>query len=70
MSQVNDNLQTTFPNIYAIGDVVPGPMLAHKAFEDGVACVEGISGHKVELNYMKIPLYFGNIYLTLLQCYV
>ncbi len=41
---VDENYQTNIAGIYAIGDVIPGPMLAHKAEEDGVACVERMSG--------------------------
>jgi dihydrolipoamide dehydrogenase len=41
---VDDHFRTKVPNIYAIGDVIPGPMLAHKAEEDGVATAEIISG--------------------------
>lgn len=42
--EINDHFQTNIPNIYAIGDVVTGPMLAHKAEEEGIACVELIAG--------------------------
>lgn len=42
-------------SIYAIGDCIPGPMLAHKAEDEGVACVEGIAGHQVHINYNAIP---------------
>lgn len=41
---VDDHFRTNVPSIYAIGDVIPGPMLAHKAEEDGVAAVEIIAG--------------------------
>ncbi len=41
---VDDHFRTNVPSIYAIGDVIPGPMLAHKAEEDGVAAVENIAG--------------------------
>lgn len=41
---VNDKFQTAVPNIYAIGDCIKGPMLAHKAEEDGVAAVEIMKG--------------------------
>ncbi len=43
-AQVDDHFRTSVPSIYAIGDVIPGPMLAHKAEEDGVAAVEIIAG--------------------------
>jgi len=52
---VNAHLQTNVPNIYAIGDVVDGPMLAHKAHEDGVAAAERIAGKPGEVNYHIIP---------------
>jgi dihydrolipoamide dehydrogenase len=52
---INDHFQTSAPHIYAIGDVVKGPMLAHKASEEGVACVEYIAGQKPHLNYNTIP---------------
>ncbi|MDG1148041.1 MAG: dihydrolipoyl dehydrogenase [Crocinitomicaceae bacterium] len=52
---VNDNLQTAVPNIYAIGDVVRGPMLAHKAEEEGVFVAELLAGQKPHLNYDLIP---------------
>ena len=52
---VDDTYQTSVPGIYAIGDCVPGPMLAHKAEEDGVACVEVIAGQKAHVDYGKIP---------------
>ncbi len=53
--EIKDNFQTTVEGIYAIGDVVPGPMLAHKAEEEGVACVEFINGQKPHINYDAIP---------------
>ena len=53
--EVNDHLQTTVPNIYAIGDVVRGAMLAHKAEEEGVYVAELIAGQKPHLNYNLIP---------------
>ena len=52
---VNENFETNIPNIYAIGDIIPGPMLAHKAEEDGIAAVEimnGIAGH---VDYNLVP---------------
>ena len=52
---VNDLFQTKHPNIYAIGDVIKGPMLAHKASEEGVVCAEVIAGKKAHLNYDAIP---------------
>ena len=53
--QVNDHLQTKHSNIYAIGDVVEGPMLAHKAEEEGVLVAEIISGQKPHIDYNLIP---------------
>jgi dihydrolipoamide dehydrogenase len=53
--EINKEFKTSVDNIYAIGDVVPGPMLAHKAEEEGVACVELINGQKTHMNYDTIP---------------
>ena len=53
--EIKDNFQTSVEGIYAIGDVAPGPMLAHKAEEEGVACVEFINGQKPHINYDAIP---------------
>lgn len=53
--QVNEKLQTNIPNIFAIGDVIAGPMLAHKAEEEGVAVVELIAGQAGHVNYDTIP---------------
>ena len=53
--KVNENLQTTASNIYAIGDVIRGAMLAHKAEEEGVMVAELISGQKPHINYNLIP---------------
>lgn len=53
--EVNDHLQTAVPNIYAIGDVVRGAMLAHKAEEEGVFAAEWIAGQKPHINYNLIP---------------
>jgi len=52
---VNDKCETTVPNIYAIGDVVRGPMLAHKGSEEGIMVAEHIAGNHVEVNYDLIP---------------
>jgi dihydrolipoamide dehydrogenase len=52
---VDDHCQTAVPGIYAIGDVVRGPMLAHKASEEGVMVAERIAGHKPQVNYDCIP---------------
>jgi dihydrolipoamide dehydrogenase len=53
--EVNDHLQTSAPGIYAIGDVVRGAMLAHKAEEEGVMVAELIAGQKPHINYNLIP---------------
>ncbi len=52
---VDDHLQTTHPDIYAIGDVIRGAMLAHKAGEEGVLVAEYLSGQKPHINYNLIP---------------
>ena len=53
--QVDDKYQTNVPGIFAIGDVIQGPMLAHKASEDGVACVEMMAGHYAHVDYNIVP---------------
>lgn len=53
--EVNDKLQTNVESIYAIGDVVRGAMLAHKAEEEGVFVAETIAGEKPHINYHLIP---------------
>lgn len=53
--EVNDHLQTTAKNIYAIGDVVKGAMLAHKAEEEGVFVAETLAGQKPHIDYNLIP---------------
>ncbi|GMQ28711.1 dihydrolipoyl dehydrogenase [Algoriphagus confluentis] len=53
--EVNEHLQTSVPNIYAIGDVIKGAMLAHKAEEEGVFVAETIAGQKPHINYLLIP---------------
>lgn len=55
MVAVNDHLQTNVTNIYAIGDVVRGAMLAHKAEEEGVYVAELMAGQKPHINYNLIP---------------
>ncbi len=52
---VNEHLETAVPGIYAIGDVVRGAMLAHKAEEEGVMAAELIAGQKPHINYRNIP---------------
>ena len=53
--EVNDQCQTSVPNIYAIGDVVRGPMLAHKGSEEGVMVAERLAGKKTQVNYDLVP---------------
>ena len=53
--EINKEFKTSVDSIYAIGDVAPGPMLAHKAEEEGIACVELINGQKTYINYNTIP---------------
>ena len=53
--EVNEKLQTSINNIYAIGDVIQGPMLAHKAEEEGIAVAEIIAGQAGHVNYNVIP---------------
>jgi dihydrolipoamide dehydrogenase len=55
MVEVNDHLQTSVSNIYAIGDVVRGAMLAHKAEEEGVMVAEILAGQKPHIDYNLIP---------------
>lgn len=52
---INEYFQTSIPNIYAVGDVVKGPMLAHKAEEEAVAAVEIMAGQAGHVNYNLIP---------------
>jgi dihydrolipoamide dehydrogenase len=52
---VDKHYQTTVPGIYAIGDVIPGPMLAHKAEEEGVAVAEMLAGGAGHVNYNTVP---------------
>jgi len=59
--EVNNKLQTTVKNIYAIGDVIKGPMLAHKAEEEGIAVAEILAGQAGHVNYDVIP---GVIYTS------
>jgi dihydrolipoamide dehydrogenase len=53
--EVDSNFRTTSENIYAIGDIIKGPMLAHKAEEEGVAVAEIIAGEHGHVNYEAIP---------------
>ena len=53
--KVDSHFKTKIPSIFAIGDCIDGPMLAHKAEEEGIACVENIAGHAGHVNYDTIP---------------
>jgi dihydrolipoamide dehydrogenase len=53
--RVNEDFETSVPGVHAIGDVIGGPMLAHKAEEEGIACVERIAGQAGHVNYEAIP---------------
>jgi dihydrolipoamide dehydrogenase len=53
--KIDDDYQTSCPGVYAIGDLVPGPMLAHKASEEGVVFAERIAGHASRVDYDLIP---------------
>ena len=65
--KVNKNFETNVKNIYAIGDVIDGPMLAHKAEEEGIAVAELIAGQSGHVNYDLIP---GVIYTSPEVAYV
>ncbi|TAH36152.1 MAG: dihydrolipoyl dehydrogenase [Alphaproteobacteria bacterium] len=52
---VNENFESNVPGIFAIGDVIAGPMLAHKAEEEGIVCVELMAGQHPHINYDMIP---------------
>ncbi|GJL82931.1 MAG: dihydrolipoyl dehydrogenase [marine bacterium B5-7] len=53
--QIDENNLTAMKNVYAVGDVVTGPMLAHKASEEGVAVAERIAGHKAHVDFNTVP---------------
>ncbi len=53
--QVDERFQTSVPGIYAIGDCVPGPMLAHKAEDEGMICVEMLAGQSGHIDYDLVP---------------
>jgi dihydrolipoamide dehydrogenase len=53
--RVDERFQTALPEVYAIGDVIGGAMLAHKASDEGVACVESLAGQRGHVNYDVIP---------------
>ena len=52
---MNERFETSVPGVFAIGDVIPGPMLAHKAEEEGIAAVERMAGEAGHVNYDAIP---------------
>ena len=58
---VDNKLRTSVKNIFAIGDVIKGPMLAHKAEEEGIAVAEIVAGQAGHVNYEVIP---GVIYTS------
>ena len=53
--KTNESFRTNLQNIYAIGDVIAGPMLAHKAEDEGIAVAENIAGQSGHVNYGTIP---------------
>ena len=53
--KVDNHCATNIPNVYAIGDVVPGPMLAHKGMEEGIMVAERIADKKTQVNYDLVP---------------
>ncbi|CAM9386364.1 unnamed protein product [Phaeothamnion confervicola] len=53
--EVDDHFRTNVPSVFAIGDCIAGPMLAHKAEEEGIACVENLAGFAGHVNYDAIP---------------
>ena len=53
--ETNEHFETNVPGVFAIGDVIKGPMLAHKAEEEGIACIEHIIGEGGHINYNTIP---------------
>lgn len=52
---VNESFRTSLPGVYAVGDVIGGPMLAHKGMEEGSALAEILAGQKPHLNYLTVP---------------
>jgi dihydrolipoamide dehydrogenase len=52
---VDENFQTNVAGVYAIGDLIAGPMLAHKAEDDGIAFAERLAGYKTHVNYDTVP---------------
>jgi dihydrolipoamide dehydrogenase len=53
--RVGERFETSVEGLYAIGDCAPGPMLAHKAEEEGVACVEMLAGHAAHVDHGRVP---------------
>lgn len=62
--QVDSNFRTTVDSIYAIGDLIEGPMLAHRATEEGICVCELIAGRKAHIDYMSLP----NVIYTFPEC--
>lgn len=52
---VDNRFRTSVPNVYAVGDVIEGPMLAHKAFREGMVVAEIIAGQNPQINYLSVP---------------
>merc|ERR1719446_1699342 len=52
---VNSRFQSVLPNVYAIGDCIAGPMLAHKAEDEGIIACEGMVGGPVHIDYNCVP---------------
>ncbi len=52
---VDQDYQTSCASVYAVGDLVPGPMLAHKAMDEGIVCIERLHGEHPEVDYALIP---------------
>ncbi len=52
---IDSNFRTSQPHIYAIGDLIEGPMLAHRASDEGFTVAELLAGHKASINYLAIP---------------
>lgn len=63
--EVDDHFRTAVPSIYAIGDCIDGPMLAHKAEEEGIAAIETMAGYAGHVNYNAIP---GEFILFHMRC--
>ena len=53
--EVDSHCQTSIPDVYAIGDLIGGKLLAHKAYHDGIVAAENAAGHEAEVNYSAVP---------------